>query len=396
MAEFSRSQNRISSIDILRGIIMVVMALDHVRDYFHTSAFVFDPTDLSKTHTALFLTRWITHFCAPGFVLLAGVSIYLSLKRKSKSELSIFLLKRGLWLIILELVVMRFAFFFNFYYDVTILGVFWMIGACMMCMAAIIHLSDRAALILGIVIVLFGQAIGQLAVDPSSIFFGPWMILMQRGFIPLTPTVALITSYPIIPWLGIMILGYSLGRIYNNYVDTGIRKKMLIRLGLVTVLLFVMLRFLNFYGDPSPWSVQGNFVFTVLSFFNCTKYPITLLFTLMTLGPLLLMLAWLEDKEPTLMRPFHIFGRVPQFYFIGHFFLIHISALILFMNKTGKSFSEIDLHFSKSFGGITPEGGYDLAGVYLVWLAVVLIMYPLCNLFNHYKSTHQQWWLSYL
>ena len=155
MAEFSRSQNRISSIDILRGIIMVVMALDHVRDYFHTSAFVFDPTDLSKTHTALFLTRWITHFCAPGFVLLAGVSIYLSLKRKSKSELSIFLLKRGLWLIILELVVMRFAFFFNFYYDVTILGVFWMIGACMMCMAAIIHLSDRTALILGIVIVLF-------------------------------------------------------------------------------------------------------------------------------------------------------------------------------------------------------------------------------------------------
>ena len=396
MAEFSRSQNRISSIDILRGIIMVVMALDHVRDYFHTSAFVFDPTDLSKTHTALFLTRWITHFCAPGFVLLAGVSIYLSLKRKSKSELSIFLLKRGLWLIILELVVMRFAFFFNFYYDVTILGVFWMIGACMMCMAAIIHLSDRAALILGIVIVLFGQAIGQLAVDPSSIFFGPWMILMQRGFLQLSPTVALITPYPIVPWLGIMILGYSLGKIYNDSIDSKTRKRLLTRLGVITVTLFILLRFLNFYGDPSPWSVQGNFVFTVLSFFNCTKYPITLLFTLMTLGPLLLMLAWLEDKEPTLMRPFHIFGRVPQFYFIGHFFLIHISALILFMNKTGKSFSEIDLHFSKSFGGITPEGGYTLPGVYLVWITVVLVMYPLCNLFDHYKSTHRQWWLSYL
>lgn len=390
------ARTRISSIDITRGIIMVIMALDHTRDFFHSTAFVFDPTDLSKTSMALFFTRWITHFCMPAFVLLAGTATRISLNRKSKKQLSIFLLSRGLWMILLELVVMRFALSFNFYYDVTILGILWLFGTCMILLSMLIFLSDRTLLVLGLVLTVGHDLARLIPLEPSNPLFVSWTILMNVGFLSLSPSKGLIVSYPTLPWLGIMLLGYALGKLYSVNVGQQERQRTLLQLGASTIVLFILLRLLNFYGDPTPWSVQKNGMFTFLSFLNTTKYPVSLSFTLMTLGPVLLLLATWEKVNSKVLQPFLTIGRVPLFYFIGHFYLIHTSALVFFMYKTGKSFSQIDLHFAKSFGGITPEGGYSLRWVYVAWFSVVLVMYVLCKWYERYKSTHHQWWLSYL
>ncbi|MBN8651220.1 MAG: DUF1624 domain-containing protein [Cytophagales bacterium] len=379
------NQNRISSIDVARGLIMVIMALDHTRDYFHADAFVFNPTDMDKTHTALFFTRWITHFCMPGFVLLSGLAANISLQRKSKTELSRYLFTRGLWFVVLEFTVLRFGYFFNFYFDVTILSVLWLFGICMMLLAALIHLPNRWILILGLIIVVGHNLLQGVSVEPTSLGFVPWTIFMSRGFLSVTPDVAFVVTYPIIPWLGIMLLGYSLGTWYTN-TDADTRQKLLMRVGITSVIAFIALRFINSYGDPTPWAAQQAGWYTVLSFLNTSKYPPSFLFTLMTIGPLLMLLAWLEKVETKLIHVLNTIGRVPLFYFIVHFYVIHAFALISTMLRTGKSFSEIDLHFAKSFGGITPEGGYSLGWVYLFWIAIVLLMIPLCNAFNRLKS----------
>ena len=377
-------EKRITSIDMMRGIVMVIMALDHVRDFFHSTAFAFDPTDLTQTNPALFFTRWITHFCAPTFVFLSGTSIYISLQRKTKKELSRFLFTRGLWLVVLEIVVMRFAFLFNFYYDVTFLNVIWVIGVDMIVMAALIHLSYQITLILGLLII-FGYS-----------FIGSIPILTGVGFYTLTPNHTLIESYPIIPWLGIMLLGYSLGKLYGNNFSPQRRKKILIQLGVAAILLFVALRLLNGYGDSRHWSEQKNTLLTVMSFLNVTKNPVSLLYALMTLGPVLILLSFIETARGGATKPLLVFGRVPLFYFVLHFYIIHASALVLFMYMTGKSFSEIDLHFPNSFGGITPEGGVTLPWVYVAWIIFIILLYPICKFYDCYKSTHKDWWLSYL
>jgi len=379
-----REKVRLESIDTMRGIVMVIMALDHVRDFFHNTALVFNPTDLTKTNEVLFFTRWVTHFCAPTFVFLSGASMYISLQRKTKKELSRYLLTRGLWLIFIEVVVIRFAFFFNFYYDITFLTIIWVIGADMVLMAALIHLSDRAALILGLVIISGYSLLGSIP------------ILTGIGFYPITPSIAVIESYPILPWLGIMLLGYSAGRLFAPDYDAHKRKKILIQLGVTSIVLFVIIRFINVYGDSTPWTVQKDMMFTVISFLNVTKYPVSLLFALMTLGPMLIVLASLEGRQINVLKPVVVFGRVPLFYFVLHFFIIHAVALVLSLYITEKSFSEIDLHFDKSFGGITPEGGITLAWVYFVWIALVVALYPICKKYDRYKSTHKRWWLSYL
>ncbi len=373
---------------------MVIMALDHTRDYFHADAFVFNPTDLTKTHTALFFVRWITHFCMPGFIFLSGLSAKISVQRKSKAELSRYLLTRGIWLVVLEFTVLRFGYFFNFYFDVTILSVLWVFGICMMLLAALIHLPGRAILILGLMIVSGHNLLSGVSVEPASIWFAPWTIFMRVGFLPVTPNVAFVVSYPILPWLGIMLLGYSLGTWYTNTV-AATRKKYLLRTGIVCVVVFLVFRFINLYGDPAPWAEQQSGWYTVLSLLNTSKYPPSLLFVLMTIGPLLMLLAWLEKFEIK-PAPLLTFGRVPLFYFITHFYLIHTLALISTMLRSGKSFAEIDLHFAKSFGGITPEGGYSLPWVLLIWVVIVLLMYPLCKAYDRVKSRHPGTFLSYL
>ncbi|MBL7860533.1 MAG: DUF1624 domain-containing protein [Cyclobacteriaceae bacterium] len=379
------SHNRIYSIDVARGLIMVIMALDHTRDYFHADAFVFNPTDLEKTHTVLFFTRWITHFCMPGFVLLSGLSAKISLQRKSKAELSRYLFTRGVWFVVLEFTVLRFGYFFNFYFDVTILSVLWVFGVCMIFISALIHLPNRWILILGLLIVVGHNLLDGISVEQTNIWFVPWTILISRGFLAVTPDVAFVVTYPIIPWLGIMLLGYSMGAWYTNAANA-IRQKLLMRSGVAVIIAFIVLRFINLYGDPTPWGGQQSGWYTMLSFLNTSKYPPSFLFTLMTIGPLLMLLGWLENVKTKWPHVLNTIGRVPLFYFIVHFYVIHAFALISTMLRTGKSFSEIDFHFAKSFGGITPEGGYSLGWVYFFWIVVVLLMIPFCNAYNRLKS----------
>ncbi|HEY5826714.1 MAG TPA: heparan-alpha-glucosaminide N-acetyltransferase domain-containing protein [Cyclobacteriaceae bacterium] len=377
-------KSRISSIDIARGIIMVIMALDHTRDYFHTDAFAFDATNLEKTNVALFFTRWITHFCAPAFALLSGLSISVSLARKTKRELSRFLITRGLWLIFLEWTLMRFLMFFNLYYDMTILTVLWMLGLCMVCMAVLIYLRELWLLILALI---FTVIVNQINL--------PIPILTGIGFIPVTPSFSFIVSYPLIQWLGVMLVGYLLGRFYKADIEAEKRQRLLRSVGLSFIALFIVFRGVNF-GDVALWKSQSTPVFTLLSFLNVSKRPPSIDFILLTVGMIFILLSILERTKSNLLKPFHVFGRVPLFYFLLHFLIIHASALVLFMYTTGKSFAEIDLHFSKSFGGITTEGGISLAGVYLSWIIIVLMLYPICKWYDHYKSTHKHWWLSYL
>lgn len=386
---------RISSIDIVRGIVMVIMALDHARDFFHLGAMASNPTDLNTTYPVLFFTRWITHFCAPTFVFLAGTSIYLNMQKKPKKELSVFLLTRGLWLIVVEIIFVRFIFLFNFYFDMIFFEVIWAIGASMICLAALIHLPYRAILIIGLVIVFGHNIFDAFPLQPGHAFYVPWAFLRQTAFLPVTPNMSVLVIYPLLPWLGIMCLGFCLGKLFTREYTAEQRKNLLLKIGGAAILLFVIIRFINIYGDPALWSTQKNVVYTFLSFLNVTKYPVSLLFTLMTLGPILILLAFMEGRGKW-TNFFTVYGRVPLFYFLLHFLVIHAISLALFLNKSGRSFSEVDFHFSAGMGGITAEAGYSLLITYLLWAGVVLVLYPVCKWYNKYKSTHSHWWLSYL
>jgi uncharacterized membrane protein len=386
---------RISSIDLVRGLVMVVMALDHVRHFFHDSALLYEPTELGKTTPILFFTRWITHFCAPAFVLLAGVAIRISSRRKSKKDLRGFLITRGLWLIFLELIIIRFSFFFNWYFDLIVFQVIWVIGAAMILMAVLIHLRDYALLALAIVILAGHNLLDGLIVEPTSPLYPAYTCLFRSGYITLTAQSGIQVMYPLIPWLGIMLLGYFLGRWYSKEYDV-LRTSYLLIAGLVMLLLFVVLRYINTYGDPSPWKVHHDMTFTVLSFLNCEKYPPSLLFTCMTLAPLLILLSILEKVSIRFLNPLVVFGRVPLFYYILHFYLIHIAALWLFLLRTGRSLGDVDFHISESFGGIEPGSGYSLSVVYVAWLATVLILYPVSLWYSTFKSRQTRWWMSYV
>ncbi|MFD0999087.1 DUF1624 domain-containing protein [Ohtaekwangia kribbensis] len=387
---------RISSIDLVRGIIMIIMALDHTRDFFHADANVFQPTDLTKTNPILFFTRWITHFCAPTFVFLSGTAARISLQRKSKKELSMFLLTRGLWLVILEFTIVRFGILFNLYYDFVIMQVIWVIGTSMIVLSALVFLPEMVIGILGLIFILGHNAFDAHPLDPTDSGYTIWAILRQTGAIPLDANHLVLAFYPLIPWLGIMLAGYAIGKWYTREYDATQRRKQLLTAGIIAVLLFIVLRFINIYGDPALWSTQKNIVFTILSFINCTKYPPSLLYTLMTLGPVLIILSWMEGKELNFLKPALVFGRVPLFYYVLHFYLIHTISLISYMIINDKSLSEVDFHFGNAFGGIPTGWGYSLGIVYIAWISVVVALYPVCKWYNRYKSTHSYTWLSYV
>src|SRR5436190_5717328 len=296
------SNSRTLSIDIARGIIMVIMALDHLSDFVHNHALVFGPTNLERSTPAIFFTRWVTHFCAPAFVLLAGMSIYLSMQRRTKKEQSFFLLKRGLWLIFLDLAVMRFAFFFNFYYDATFLSILWMIGVCMILMAGLIHLKERVIFAVSLAIIFLHNAFDFVQVVPGETFYALWLILMRVGVIALSPTAILITSYSIVGWLGIMMLGFSFGHYYKADVEPHRRQRTFFLYGLCMVLLFIVMRHINVYGDPAPWVLWERPLYTFMSFLNTSKYPVSFLFTMMTIGPIFILLAFLEYAHSNFWR----------------------------------------------------------------------------------------------
>lgn len=387
---------RIASIDIMRGIVMVIMALDHTRDFYHADVALFDPTDLTKTNPLLFFTRLITHFCAPTFVFLSGISAYISRQRKSPKELSLFLLTRGLWLVVLEFTAVRFGLVFNLYYDFVIFQVIWVIGASMIVLAALVSLPQKIIFAIGLVLIFGHNLLDLIRLTPGQPGHFWWAIIQQAGFFPIAPERVCLAAYPLIPWLGIMLAGYGMGFLYDRKFDPAKRKKLLVYGGVFTILVFVLLRFTNWYGDPSPWSPQKNSVFTLMSFVNVTKYPVSLLYTLMTLGPVLILLAWMENLKRNSFEPMRIVGRVPLFYYILHFYLIHFSSLCVYMITTGTPWSELDFHFSKGFGGIPPGAGYTLGWVYVAWISIVVALYPVCKWYYQYKSTHHQWWLGYI
>ena len=380
---------RIESVDVVRGVIMIIMALDHTRDFFGIPGQ--NPTDMAATTPALFFTRWITHFCAPVFFLLTGTGAYLALRRRSPSELSGFLFKRGLWLIFLETVVVRcLAYQFNFDYRLTMLLVLWALGWGMITLSALVRFPPVVATMFGALLIVAHNLFDSVkSTNPI------WVILHSPGFVLNTPDHVVFAAYPLIPWVGVTAVGYGLGQVYSWEADR--RRAFLLRLGAALSLAFLVLRAINVYGDPSHWAAQKNGLFTVLSFLNTTKYPPSLLFLLMTLGPAMMFLSAVDRGTPRMLRPAVVFGKVPLFYFALHFALIHVLAVIVCYTRYGSAhwmFESPDLgHYPFS---PPPGWGFSLPVVYLVWAFVVVATYPLCRWFAGLKQRRADPWLSYL
>ena len=401
----STGRYRIDSIDVLRGIVMVIMALDHVRDFFHKvvveggDELATGPTDLNNTTPILFFTRWITHFCAPIFVFLAGTSAFLLGLKKTKKELSAFLIKRGIWLLIVEGVVITLGWTFNPLFNVIILQVIWAIGISLIILGLLVYLPFNVIFLIGFVIVFGHNMLDYPAIGGE----------LKGGFIPdllyftnfsiynITSDRIIIIVYAFLPWTGLMLLGYCFGKLFRSEVNPAWRKKVLLQMGAGLLLLFILLRVINEYGDPLPWSQHSRgSVFSFLSFININKYPPSLDFLCVTIGGGMLMLVLLEGVRNGITNIFRVYGRVPMFYYILHFYLIHLLVVIGFYAQ-GFPNSQISTPNSP-FLFRPSEFGYNLGMVYLIWLFVVVVLYPICKRYDRYKTANanRKWWLSYL
>jgi uncharacterized membrane protein len=327
---------RVEAIDAVRGTVMIIMALDHVRDFIHRGAMSASPTDLATTTPVLFLTRWITHLCAPTFMFTAGLGAFLWWQRgKSKQQLSIFLLTRGLWLMVLEVTAMRLAYTFDLSqrYPVLLL-VLWVLGACMIGLAVLVWLPIRALAVLSVAAIALHNCLDQMRADQFGSAAGMWNLLHQPGAFSLAGA-TIIVGYPMVPWIAVMALGFCFGRVF--LMERSVRLRYLAVTGATASLGFVVIRVLNGYGDPVPWMKQTSPGYTGLSFLNTTKYPPSLDFLLMTLGPALLALACLDRRGLKQSNPLVVLGRVPLFYFVIHFYAAHAAAVVLAVFRYGVS-----------------------------------------------------------
>jgi uncharacterized membrane protein len=387
---------RIKSIDLLRGLVMIIMALDHTRDYFNADAFLFDPLDLQKTSVLLFFTRWITHFCAPIFVLLAGTSAFISGQRKTKKELSLFLLKRGLWLIVLEFTIVNFSWFFNIHFTFLLLAVIWTLGVCMICLAGLIFLPRKIILFIGIILVSAHNLLDNTHFPENNFMGFLWGFLHDQKMFHLGHFTILM-AYPILPWIGVMALGYCLGEIFAKGYDANKRKKILLRIGSLSILLFIILRSINIYGNIIPWSTQSSPMLSFLSFISISKYPPSLDYLLLTEGVAFIFLALTENISNNLTKFISVYGRVPMFYYLLHIYIIHFVALMAAV-LTGYPWTDMTsfdtwITYMPNLRGY----GFSLGVVYLIWISIVLFLYPICKWYDAYKSGHRnKWWLSYL
>jgi len=378
---------RISSIDMMRGIVMVVMALDHTRDFFSKNSV--NPRDV--TDPALFLTRWITHFCAPVFILLAGVAAYLyGARNRSGGELSRFLQTRGLWLIFVELTVVRLGFSFSLDLNLFVAQVIWALGASMIVLSVLIHLPRWAVAFIALVMIGSHNLFDGISGDQLGAVGWIWHVLHQPGFVQVGPSARLFVLYPLVPWIGVMAAGYALGPLFELEQDA--RRRWFATLGIVTLAGFIALRASNLYGDPQPWSMQSSWLPTLLSFVNCEKYPPSLLYLAMTLGPAFLILALFERARGQVAVFIITYGRVPFIYYVAHIFLIHAAAVVLAWVQCGTA----SFLFRHGPGARPSTYGLSLAGVYVIWLLVVAALYPLCRWFADLKQRRSDWWLSYL
>jgi uncharacterized membrane protein len=385
---------RLESVDVLRGIVMILMALDHTRDFLGSQAI--SPTDLSQASAGLFLTRLLTHICAPAFFLLTGTGACLALRSKSIGELSRFLVTRGTWLILLEVTVFRcLAMQFNFDYHVTMLVVLWALGWAMITLSALVYLPKWAVGAIGVAMIAGHNLLDSVQAASFGKLAPLWTVLHAPGPIFSSDGHLVFVAYALVPWIGVTAAGFALGQIFDWPAER--RKSFLVRLGLALMVAFIVLRAVNIYGDPSRWTPQKSAAFTVLSFLNTTKYPPSLLFLLMTLGPAMLLLRAFESGSPRWVQPALVFGRVPLFYFLIHFAVIHMVATVVCLVRFGqvrRMFESPDL---SQFPFNAPPGwGFGLPRVYLSWALVVIALYPLCAWFAGVKQRRSDEWLSYL
>jgi uncharacterized membrane protein len=368
---------RIASVDTLRGLAMVIMALDHTRDFFTSTGI--NPRDV--TDPLLFLTRWMTHFCAPTFILLAGLSAFLHGRGKGLEQLSRFLLVRGLWLILIDLTLIKFGWRFELDLYRLGAGVVFVIGASMVVLSALIWLPRRALASLALLMIAGHNLMDSIRAEDLGDASWAWHVLHEPGLVPLGDNATLYILYPLIPWIGVMAAGYLLGPVMQ--LEETSRQRALFRLGAGLTAGFVVLRASNLYGDPASWSLQDSWLSTTLSFLNCEKYPPSLLYLMMTLGPALMLLACFEQLRGPLAFFLAAFGRVPFFYYAVHIYLIHALAVATSFAITGVLTT-------------TPEINFSLVGVYIVWLLVVVLLYPICRWFAELKENGSGWWWSYL
>jgi uncharacterized membrane protein len=373
------------------------MALDHVRDFFHDGAMTVNPLDLTSTTPLLFFTRWITHFCAPTFVFLSGTSAFLAGQRKTKKQLSSFLIKRGIWLVFIEVVVMSLLFTFNPLYNVILLQVIWVIGWSMIFLGLLVRTSIKLIAVIGFILV-FGHNIFDYLSLPDK---GAGSILLRLFFtafgtvIPYAPSRIILDLYAILPWTGVLFLGYCFGQLYQQSISAVKRRKIILTIGFGVIIFFIILRYINQYGDPAHWSVQPRGAFyTLLSFLNTSKYPPSLCYLSMTIGPALVILSLVEIVQNKASIVFSMYGRVPFFYYILHFFLIHVICVILFF-ATGHTAKDI-VDVNSPFLFRPQHFGFNLTIVYLLWATVIIVLYKPCKWFDEYRRTHTKWWLSYL
>jgi uncharacterized membrane protein len=374
---------RINSIDTTRGLVMVVMALDHVRDFMHTTSMSQDPTNLQTTTTLLFLTRWVTHLCAPTFVFLSGISAYISFKKHSNiKESRNFLLTRGLWLVILEVTFVNFSLWFDIHFRLIIMEVISAIGLSFIVLSLLLKVPSRIIGIAGIIIICCHNLIQGISFASNSPGIYLSSLLFRPNLIQLTPGFALFTAYPLVPWLGILLSGFACGEIFELSPEK--RKKVFLRIGTGILFLFLLIRFINIYGDPAKWEVQKSNLFTILSFINVTKYPPSLLFTLLFTGVAFLTLFVSEKFRNWITEILTVYGKVPLFYFLLHLYIIHS---LMFIMLYIQGFHSKDFLFG-TFKNGRPDaaGGVELPLIYLIWIAVVAILYPVCKWYGKYKA----------
>lgn len=398
-SKLSPSQ-RLYSVDLVRGLVVVIMALDHTRDLLHTDSLTHDPTDLASTSPILFFTRWVTHLCAPIFVFLSGTSAYLMMHNahapRTATDVRRFLITRGLWLILLECTVVGFGIWCDVQFRSFLFQVIFAIGAGFILLSLFIKLNPMLIACIGAFIIITHNALpdypfGKAGAQPEALQL-VWGLFFKGGFFKLGAIRALIVGYPVVPWLGIMLLGFGFGKIFG--IGAATRRRILLQAGTLAIILFVLLRYSNLYGDPNPWQAGYSPTFTFLSFLNLDKYPPSLLYTCVTLSVMFFMLYLAERLSEHPVASFLItYGRVPMFFYLCHWYIIHTAMFIMLLLQGVREFQFGIMQFGRPEEGV----GIRLPYVYLAWALLIAVMYPLCRAYGRYKAAHREKkWLAYL
>ena len=387
-------RERIQSIDVLRGLVIALMVLDHVRDWLHESGYAYDPLDPDRTTVLLYVTRWVTNFCAPTFVFLAGVSAWLQIaKGKSRRDLAVLLVTRGLWLIALELTVVSFAWSFSIPFLI-FLQVIWAIGWSMIVLAALVWLPTRAVLACAVAILVGHDLLNGFSAAIAGPFSKLYTLLNVGGAMTLGGF-RTYDGYPVLAWTGVMLWGYGMGEVF--LLEGRRRTRIFLSLGLSLIAAFLVLRYFNLYGDPHPWIRQGDAGRTLMVFFAVEKYPPSLLYVCATLGPVLAAIPLIERWRGAAVRVLLTFGSVPLFAYLLHLYIAHGLAIAADVLYGANISGQFDVLSKAMFAPETMAGtGLPLYVTYVVWALVLAILYPLCRWFSALRRRRSDWWLSYL